>query len=316
MAIWRQERSASGGSAESAGTAAPAAASGAAAAALDDLRRQCAVAAQERAALHTILDAKVAALVADISAGLRELPDVVSVARAVPSAQRLQGCVVDFFAGLASHNASLSARCLLFSMWKTCKRMQTYELRRLPCSASSSTLCEDDLRGRQPCLTDGSCVPSIIEWRHSTGAQRNIVSHVCTYAGGTGLTLYMKTLGVRVGTGAAATGPGGRAGAAGCCHHPCNVQWRPAQALWVKVVDVQAASACHMQTVAGDTLIHGVMQSIVCFRRLHMQEFCPCVTGAWAALLPRHPKAVTDRLPVCDSIVRSQQVVDMPGIAA
>jgi len=107
MAVRRQERSASGGSAESAGTAAPAAAGGAAAAAVDDLRRQCAVAAQERAALHTILDAKVAALVADISVGLRKLPEEVSVACAMPSAQRLHDCIVDFFAGVREPGGGL-----------------------------------------------------------------------------------------------------------------------------------------------------------------------------------------------------------------
>jgi hypothetical protein len=174
MAIWRQERSASGGSAESAGTAAPAAAGGAAAAAVDDLRRQCAVAAQERAALHTILDAKVAALVADISAGLRELPEEVSVARAMPSAQRLHECTVDLFAGLREPGGGLSENLpsVQYELRRAgvCRRMQAYEFRQpfalRPAQTHGKAL-------REACslfwLMQAASL-AFHEWQHSTDA--------------------------------------------------------------------------------------------------------------------------------------------------
>jgi len=83
----------------------------------------------------------------------------------------------------------------------------------------------------------------------------------------------------------------------------------------VEVVDVQAAKACHMQTVAGRYCI--VLCIPMCasadFTR---RSFVLAGPGAWAVLLPRHPKAVRNRLPVSDSIVQRQQIVDMPGSAA
>ncbi len=70
-----QDRAASGEAADASGAAAGG--GGAGAAEVAALREACAVAAKERAALLTILDAKVGALVADISRGVRDLPEQV-----------------------------------------------------------------------------------------------------------------------------------------------------------------------------------------------------------------------------------------------
>lgn len=84
-----QERAASGGAAEasrSSGADAPGGASGEEVAPLREAR---AVAAKERAALLTILEAKVGPLVADIGRGLVELPEEVLLPRAGQTARAL-----------------------------------------------------------------------------------------------------------------------------------------------------------------------------------------------------------------------------------
>ncbi|KAK9846008.1 hypothetical protein WJX81_008288 [Elliptochloris bilobata] len=100
-----EERAASGDSAEASGS--PAGAAPADAQELEALREACAVAAKERAALLTILDAKVGALVADIAHGLRELPEQAQahpqLQARVDALQRLVAATVRAMSSGANH---------------------------------------------------------------------------------------------------------------------------------------------------------------------------------------------------------------------
>ena len=78
-----QERAASGGAAEASRSSSADAPGGASGEEVVELREARAVAAKERAALLTILDAKVGPLVADIGRGLAELPEEVLLSRAL-----------------------------------------------------------------------------------------------------------------------------------------------------------------------------------------------------------------------------------------